>query len=78
MRMRRYIVAGIAAAALGITAGGVAGSYSSGGRAPASVSVQPALAPTPVTDEEAIAALKRHINWRLVLRDPGATATARG
>jgi hypothetical protein len=59
------MVTGIAAAALALTAGGIAAGCSSGAPAghPAAVSAGHAPASTWVTEQEDIARVKRHIVW---------------
>jgi hypothetical protein len=66
MRMRRNLVTGVAAAALALTACGIAVGSSGGtpGDHATSVSAGQAPADTWVTEEEDIAKLKRHIAWK--------------
>ena len=63
MRTRRNKVIGVAAAALAVTACGIATSSSGGipGGHPAPVSARHAPAATPVTDQEMLAQIKRHL-----------------
>jgi hypothetical protein len=61
MRTRRNVVTGIAAAALALTAGGIA--VGSSGGTPAAVSAEHAPASTWVTEQGDLAQVKRHIVW---------------
>ena len=61
MRTRRNLVTGIAAAALALTACGIAAGSS--GRTPAAVSAKHAPASTWVTEQGDLAQVKRHIVW---------------
>jgi hypothetical protein len=61
MRTQRNLVTGIAAAALALTACGIAASSSGG--TPAAVSAGHAPASTWVTEQGDLAQVKRHIKW---------------
>ena len=65
MRTRRNMVTGVAAAALALTAGGIAAGTSGGTSAghPAAASAEQAPAGTRVTERGGLAQVKRHIVW---------------